>query len=904
MIEGGTAADLDAAAASAAPAYRVESPAVVRIAGLPVTVLDGLRCETTLRTVTELLDLEAALAAQSRQLSQRLYDAIGALHDHPRKPVLIGLRRAIHNRRQRHVAGLAEQVEGILPPALSARIRRLAEELERHDRGIRELRHILSEEVAAKLSLLRDVAGDPRLRHGLVQSGSGLDEALQRWLARPARRAPPRPVLFRLATYLSRIVTKTSPNSTFTTFGLARWVDDGPALRFREDVSPCGVFSLDVGLLQEIEQALGARPDLRGGFRVRVNPSALPTAAGLCFLGPPPEEPIVTIAATPEVTACLELAGERPWRTLDELRRRLAATADGPEAAGRSHRYLDRLIEVGLLELRLGVADQALDPLGDIARHLETAAGGRYRDVARLCRDLRAEIVTPTEPGEVDGHRTRLAAVASQARSLDEALGLGRQGAEVIRYGVVQENVVFPQPIAECYRRSWRAALDDLDAVRRWMGLHDPQLPVRLALGSYCRERFGAATRVPFLRFHQALEEDLRGAVLPDAESASLAELWRRLRVWGPPPQERLPRLVELERRRLQAVCRVVDRAPDDDGVIRVEPGLLLEDLEDCPAYVTAPPSVACYVQPLMRAAEPCLVLNAMISGYGRGRGRWLHLVRSAARATGAEAPADALAAVDEPEVLSAESRGAFGTALNLRPPMAGYEIDYPYVVGDGPAKRQIALRDLVVVHDPQSDTLDLRYDRTGTRVRPVHGGMMVEFLLPPALKLLVRGFSSPTLHYPSIPFLLRYAAATPLESVIALPRVEVGRVTLRRASWLVPRRLVPRRRKGQTDADYLLGLHRWLRREGIPLQCFVRSLRSDSAAGVKVRGSKWRKPLFIDFANWFLLTVFERRTRAEDGADNELIVLEEALPAPEEALAPGPSHCELIVEVTEHADG
>src|SRR5207302_1870921 len=140
---------------------------------------------------------------------------------------------------------------------------------------------------------------------------------------------------------------------------------------------------------------------------------------------------------------------------------------------------------------------------------------------------------------------------------------------------------------------------------------------------------------------------------------------------------------------------------------------------------------------------------------------------------------------------------------------------------------------------------------------------------------------------------------STPPSGVVRYPRVEVGDVVVQRARWLVPTAQVPRRGRGEPDADHLLRLVAWLARSGIPCRCFVRAWRND---GDKL--AKSRKPLYVDFANWFLAMGFEHQV-----GTSEHVLFEEALPAPEDAVGgdpndpndpTDPSVTELVIEISD----
>jgi hypothetical protein len=135
---------------------------------------------------------------------------------------------------------------------------------------------------------------------------------------------------------------------------------------------------------------------------------------------------------------------------------------------------------------------------------------------------------------------------------------------------------------------------------------------------------------------------------------------------------------------------------------------------------------------------------------------------------------------------------------------------------------------------------------------------------------------------------------------VLRCARVEIGRVVVCRARWVVPTAQVPARPKGEPDAGYLLRMVEWLLAHDIPSRCFVRMNETPTTDGPdgERRFDKSRKPVYVDFANWYLVQAFERMLAAA----GPVVVFEEALPAPEDA--PDPEHgpasvTEFIVEIS-----
>lgn len=118
----------------------------------------------------------------------------------------------------------------------------------------------------------------------------------------------------------------------------------------------------------------------------------------------------------------------------------------------------------------------------------------------------------------------------------------------------------------------------------------------------------------------------------------------------------------------------------------------------------------------------------------------------------------------------------------------------------------------------------------------------------------------------------------------------------LTRAAWSLPAEQLPLRGKGESDAAHLLRVARWRDQHGIPRQCFVRVITPAGGAGQDRSLGKARKPLYLDFTNWFVLTAFERSIAQRESLD-AVVVFEEVLPN----LADAPRYGEHGQRVTEY---
>jgi hypothetical protein len=865
---------------------------VVRLAGMPVRALSALRFPETAAAVTALLDRDDVLARDAVSLADKLHDLIGVA-DPALKPSLLGLRRAVHNRRRPHRREWNADIECALGARLSRRLNDWLDACSRWQDRRDELPAILNAETASKQVELRELVADPTFRRGLSHSSIPLLDRLDTWLRDPDR-TPSRAVQFRLAKYLARAATKTSPYSTFTMVGTGRWEAGPDPVRPRDGGAPRGVLDLNDLLLGAVVRGLRGVPGLRDSLLVRINPSLLADDGQLTFLGGAPGEPLVTVPATPTVRRCLELVETLAPATAGTVRAELAREGGDSRAADR---FLARLAEIGLLEMRppTGGEPYAVDALA------EWVDGHDYPELARLLRQMHADLRSQVAITDLAAHRATEESLRAGVRRL-LALVAAESGAEPEvpssshrAAAVTMDTVVAPRSLAGCGTEAWRPLLRDLDAVRRWFGIFDLRLPLRVALGEWWAEHLPHDARLPFLRLHRLLQEEV-------AAGSALGIEVHRLMSGGAlllPAPVGGGRLAELARLRAEAVQPFqAGRTPLEP--VQVEPQVLEKLADAWPSWVSAPASLGCYLQPLPAAGDrpPEAVLHSVHIGYGKGRSRAARLIERAGGEPGNTGDTgNAPPAPSRSGPVLAEPGGCFGFALNERAPAAPFEIDYPFTASARPAGERLLLNDLLVCYDHGQGMLRLRSQRLGREVRVAHLGMLAHALLPPALRLLV-GLSCP--EPPWMPaWLFRHNAGDPPPpgEVALEPRLVAGGVVLRRARWVTATATVPVRGGGESDAGYLLRLARWRRRHGIPERCFLRA--PPRLPDERLGGEQWRrlvrtrKPVYVDFGSWFLVLALENMLRSA----GDLVIVEEALPDPGAAPA-GQRVCELLVEI------
>lgn len=853
---------------------QARDPFVVRVAALPVSALRELRFDKSWTVIAEIRELQRWLVTTGEQLSERLYTVVGGLGTPELKPTVVALRRAVYGGRPLRARLWNPRVHAALPADLVRHLDRWQERLAERDERLARLPALLAAEQAASTERLRAILTSNAFRYGLVQGSPVLFTELTKWLGEPPGTAPDRQVLLRLVKYLARVTAKTSPYSTFTVAGLAGWDEvPGPAVRATGNQAWRSVVELNVWLAQRFAQFAIRHPDVVANLRLRVNPSLTDDGTTVRFLGAGAGTPLTTVSRGRALAESLDFVAANPGTTVRQLRARLSALdqtlADADVAA-----FTGRLVDTGLLHTEAPFADQADDHLGVLLGWLDSCGVDGSTDVSRTLRTVADEL--SGYPRIVDPqHRLESHERIYEALNRLNRMTGGPQAEPLPRKNLFHENAVFTAPVVACSRAAWQPVVDELSRLRGLLPLFDSTMPARRALADVFRATYPESAAVPWLIFYQEVNRMVSAgarAVRGGVDGATLRTLcggpagtsWE---TWCSLPYAR-------EQAELVGAATALVRSGSTDagGVVRVDPTELAAFAANLPPSPARLGSIACYVQ-LTEPDPAAVVLNTVGVGYGRGANRVVRLLGAAGAADQARGW--------EPYVhgpageLMVESTGCFANNLNLRAPSTAYELDVPFTTSLGDTGGRIPMHDLLVTYDPVDGLLCLRSRRHDRPVRPVHNGLMGEFWLPAPVRHLVDVFGPPSsLLHSSLPLFFPRTEDPRAGGVRRLPRLDAGRVTLSRACWAFATAEVPRRRKGDSDANHWLRLADWLAGHGIPERFYVKVVSPEGSTAWTPE-AKSRKPLYVDLSVWYLVRLLER-TLDEGGS---LVVVTEALP-------------------------
>ncbi|MFD9126224.1 lantibiotic dehydratase [Kitasatospora sp. NPDC059571] len=894
---------------------------MLRVAGLPVEAVHGLRSARARDWAEEVLAEEDRLRSAGIELSGPLAALVATVPEEAVRRSLLDLRRRLFNNRlpgdpaaARALLAALAAAEPAEPAGTAARTARWLAERERWE----ELRSggaqlLAAEDVRAR-GELRRLAGEERLRLGLLLASPTLDGRLDAYLREdPALGVKQvRKMERSLLLYLYRTACKTSPFSTFTGVVPGEFRDgDGAVDRILHlGAEWAGRPQLNVVVLRRIADAAAADPARRADLPVaaasgwgvdddriryvRRTVTAGDDSAPVSFEAAGDRLFFLRRSGALEgLMALLHGRGDVRYGELaDRLRESTGSTSE------EADRYLSALLDLGIVRLTgLQQGPHESDPLDAFRAGLRAVRRPWAEDAADRLAGA-ADCLARYAAAGLAERRDLLVRLRLELGSLLESLGAPAGGLpqtllyEDVRACGTDLNGALP---------AWTdLAGRPLASLARILPAFDVALPQRLTLRGFFLARYGRGGRCEdLLRLVHDFHEDLFEQYL-----RLTAQRGTRTADGGYAPEENwlgLPEITALDwaRARFAAGMRDLwDGRPADAVEIRLGDSLVEEvATELAPALGGFAPQ-SHFVQFAGDPVEPLVVLNDSFGGLCFPFTRFTQLFDAAPEdAAGAGLSQRLREQLDglrpDGAVFAEIAAGSATTNLNLHSRLTRYQIVCPGELPSVPEADRLPLEDLVVEHDEAADRLVVRSRRLACEVVPLYLGYLVPMVLPEVPRTLL--LLSPTSR-PAPDVWAGVPAGPATAGVTTRPRVRHHGVVLARRSWSAPAGALPRRAPGEDEAAWYLRWRRWRRTHGVPDRAFATVHRAapDGAGPAWAGGAK---PQYVDFDSPLSLGALEGRLG--DGADR--VVLEEMLPA-ESALhvrsARGRHVAELALEI------
>jgi hypothetical protein len=859
---------------------------VLRLAGLPVDSVAGLRDAAAADWAAGVLEAEDELGALALHLDPPLTALVKAVEDPRERRAVLAVRREVFNGRLPRDPEAVRAVAARLAPDAAAMLTRWLDGRGALAALLADGGPLVDAGLARARAELRTLAGEDRLRRGLVLASPTLDAQLDAFVAQsasepagvPDKRA--RKKERSLLAYLYRTACKTSPFSTFT--GVA-------AGEFRAGAGPVrtggrwtGHPRLNVVVLARIADLIAADPARRADLPVALSAGWELDEDRIRYV-----RRSVT-AGDDSAAVSFDAAHDRLFflRRRGTLERMLGLFADGAALryadlaawlatetgapADEAARYPATLLELGILQTTgLETDVHAADPVRDFQGALR-ALGRDWADATAARLDAVADRVGRYAAADAPGRRALLAELRHELLDVQKALGAG---APSLPRTLLYEDVA-EEPVTADLDRWTELAAAPLHALGGILPAFDVALPQRLVLKGFFLARYGRGGRCDdLLRLVHDFHEDIFTQYL---QFTSLKSPWAE--DGSPAPEENwlgMPEVTALDRARAEFTRRMRElwaAHPEDGAELRLDEAVVDAVRAELAPLGTPFAPHSHFVQlaeppagPAGSAdAGPLVVLNNSYGGLAFPFTRFTHCFdgpdgdqedgEDGGLTAGLRA---ALRDRQPPGAVFAEvTAGSATTNLNLHGRLTDHEIVCPGETSTAPPEGRIDLEDLYAEHDEATDRLVLRSRRLGREVVPLYLGYLVPMVLPEVPRTLLL-FSPTSRSRPDVWRGVPEGAGH--DGVTARPRVRYRSLVLHRRRWTAAPGALPAREPGADEAAAYLAWQRWRRRHGLPARVFA-TVRPDAGdgGGPGAAFGGGAKPHYVDFDSPLSLTALE----------------------------------------------
>lgn len=885
--------------APAGPGTRIEwtTPPylMVRLAGLPFDLVDSLRFEESVAWAEEMLRIESELRSRKDVLADAL-EAEVAEHagDPAARQRLINFRRSVFNLRRPAASTLAD-LAPIITAATAADMETWFGLWRRHDDTGRLGAAIVERELANRRSALRDLARKTDLRDGILLASPVLDRQMSTYLDGPPTGLTKRMrrIERSLVEYLFRSACKTSPFSTFSGVCLAGFGPDGsgPVSVELDDPAKRSYVRLNMAELSRLSSIMADDASLREDLLVTLTGGWQSGQGRIRYLrrrssprdaddGPvaidPVHESLFSLPAGRLLDHLLDLLGDGRIMRFGDAAEILSGPGDGhgePEVPGGPdvpagperadvRTYLGHLLRLGLLvtpDLQVDIHHP--EPLRGYTAGLRRI--GRPWAVRLATRlDRVDELISRYADQDLAGRRACVEAVRAELQTAHHEL---RRADVPVPATVIYEDTTYRPSQATVNPEAWdRDVSSTLTELARLLPVFDMNLPRRLVTKGFFRARFGLGGRHPdFLAFAHEFNRDFFEHYTTHMMRRGEGDQDGR-----PPRHEnwlRIPAIDQIDAARAEvasAMSRAYRALPPGATELVLGRDFIDQIGPLIPTDLGALEPRSFFAQ--LSHDDPqgtLVVLNRVYNGLTLLYSRFAHCFPGGEGGRLVAALRTALSDAQPPGAVFAELKGGYdATNLNLHPAVTPYELVCPGEISTRPEDERIPIDDLEIYDDVEADTLRLRSKRLGVEVIPVYLGFLLPLALPEVQQVLLN-FS-----YLSLAQVQLWSGAevqVPGETIAEYPRVRYKNVVIHRRMWKVHPDYLPRPDAGQPADQRLLAWVRWRKDNGLPRRVFATpDAEPGPGEGQTAEGSGSYKPLFVDFENYFSISLLEASAR------------------------------------------
>jgi hypothetical protein len=874
---------------------------LTRIGGLSIDVVQTLGFERSASYHRELATLEQALEAQKDELVAYLHAAVQAHKENQAaRRGLLRLKRDVFNLRVPRDEQKIAQVAALLPDEERSHLLAWNMTYQRHAHLLAAYAEAFAQEYEEKRLLLKGSVQNEDFRKGLLLASPLLENSIEHYLASDNRQLNrnARTAERSLVEYLLRAACKTSPFSTFTSISIGQFETDADSKM--QDVIAAQMESMqkrsftrfNVGLLSRLSSFLLHNEHVQDNLPVRIvsgwrlegkhikyvrrrSSEALEDGPLLLDIL---HENFMVLPLTSLMQALLRLMGQGQEKRLQEIITYLAQEAGRPLPREQVVAYLHHLLRLGFLIVpALHIDIHSADCIAQYCRGLRSFETSLTATLA----DHLAEINTQVKAYASSSLHERRTLLTSMKAQIERCYTLLGRSASIPSNIVYEDTTVQPRHL-HIQQGGWQPLQADLEEFQQLLPVFDIAALSQLLMKGYYRARYGKGQRHDdFLAFatdfYTDFYEQYRQTMLNHQQFDEHGNLKRNENTFD------LPEVLRLYEAR-QAVTDYITQAyaslPEHARELTLGEEFFQQIRALMPEQVHRRQSHAFFAQFARLHEDPLLVLNKVYLGealmfsrfaYCYEENPYLNLVPTLSEALERDQPAN---------TVFAELKGGYeGMNLNLHPSLTAYELVCPGDTSTRAESEQIRLDDLSIQDDLHEDRLRLLSRRLNKEVIPLYQGYLFHTFLPENQQVLLN-FSH--LSWCLLNLWNGVKRSDSGEEITFYPRLRYKHLVLQRAMWKLDVSSFPQRPPLQSDADFFLEIARWRRKHGIPRSVFFRYNASalDAKQPGKAATPESRKPVYIDFENYFAVSLLETLLRKVTAGQ---VTLLEMLPAQED---------------------
>lgn len=830
---------------------------VCRIAGFPVEFVENLSSEKISQSLQELSEINKQTESERKRIFECIYKQISIETDKQKRNQLLKIKREVFNNNSNRKPifqdffinnGYQSNLNAFLD-SQNEKVKKIEELKQEYFYFLTDSRHNFKKYLP-----------DQDFQKGLLISSKKLFESQNLYYKVPVEylNKHNEQIERGLLRYFTRMAMKATPFGSFCAIVPGNIIDNKPSngngkpFFFSKDPQiKTGIVLLNKNIFGILSQYIKSRQEIRKWLALELNPTVITENESLRYLTSlGGKEVFQRLQYNPAIEIIVDKLNANENVVFNELVEILSVCEEIDSSHEEVEQYLDKLIQIGFIHLKLNVPEQEVEWDSRLTKTLEKIDDEHANKIVLLLKSLREKV---EDYKSADIKRRALI-----IKELSEVIN------ETFSFLGLASNLIDDKPIIYEDSTSDTSAFLSVDRLNG--SINDLSEFIRIT-NKLCYPRGQKATMrhfynqfykdkniAPLLTFYEDFYREHFKEHLEKENKIRAGYKGDDVKGYSVNNPFNLKIINDIQTAQNKFANLVIDKWAQNlsaDEII-INDSELKEVLMDVPDIKLSSNSLSVFVNPVLPSGEDdrikLIVRNgSYMLGFGKYFSRFLYLFpeeeqKKIYRANNS---------LNRDSV--AEICGDANFNANLHPQLVEWEIEYP-TLESGLAESSFKTTDIVVIPDEEDENnLKLLHKPSGKFVMPVDLGFLNPMMRPPLYQLLSR-FSFPSnfgLGIPQFPYKqeekknnlenpekenqndvgeLRPEANNQNsnngknEKIIYRPRVVFnGTIILSRKTWIIPYSMFPALLNGESDFDYFLRVNQWRINNNIPEEVFVK---------------------------------------------------------------------------------